>query len=119
MAFLQTNGSYCCFSDMWGAMLFYSFLMSSLAYLAVGVLCAITSRISRGVSLAIPFIFLIYGELKVIFIDTVACAFVAGIYCTVGTSMIGWSPILWGFGLSALSIALSVAVTMVPLYSFL
>lgn len=58
---------------MWGAMLFYSFLMSSLAYLAVGVLCAITSRISRGVSLAIPFIFLIYGELKVIFIDTVAC----------------------------------------------
>lgn len=58
---------------MWGTMLFYSFLMSSVSYLAVGVLCAITSHISRGISLAIPFIFLIYGELKVIFVDTVAC----------------------------------------------
>ena len=60
--------------EIWGNMLFWAFLMSTLVYIVVGVVCAACLRVTRkGVSLIVPLVFLGCGELKVLCGDAVAC----------------------------------------------
>ena len=55
-------------------MLFWAFLVSTLVYLVFGIACALSMRLlKKGVSVFIAFLFLGFGELKVVSVDAVVC----------------------------------------------
>ena len=69
--YMTVNPSY---TEIWGNMLFWAFLMTTLVYVVVGVACAVCLRVTKkGVSFIIPFLFLGCGELKVLCGDAIAC----------------------------------------------
>ena len=54
-------------------MLFWSFLLTTLLYLVVGVACALSLRVAKkAVNFALPFVYLGYAELKVVSTDAIA-----------------------------------------------
>ena len=67
-------------------MLFWAFLTTTLVYVGVGVMCAVCLRMwKRGVGIAVPFLFLVCGELKVLLGDAVACELINS-QCLVSSS---------------------------------
>lgn len=58
-------------------MLFWAFATTTLTYVLVGITCAVCMRTLKGISFVIPFVFLGYGELRVLLEDAVACEFVS------------------------------------------
>jgi hypothetical protein len=107
-------------TGMWANMLFWAFLLTTVVYVTVGVACAVSMRlIKKGVSVGIPLFFLVYAALRVICGDAIACAFVAGIYMTLGWSMSSAAALGWGVGLSAISLTLTTLTSLVPIYAVL
>lgn len=106
--------------EMWGHVLFWSFLLTTLTYVSVGVLCAVCLRLFRkGVSCLVPLGYLAYGELSVLTMDAIASAFVAGIYSTSGWTMASGVALGWGLGISLFTILLNILISCAPLYTFL
>lgn len=106
-------------ADIWGNMVLWAFAMTTTIYVTVGICWALCLRVKKSVSVVLPLAFLGFGELKVLFGDVIACAFVAGIYVTTGWTMTSLAAFGWGVGLSLASILLTVAVSWVPIYAFL
>lgn len=61
-------------TEMWGQVLFWAFLVTTVIYLVFGMVCAVCQRaIQKGaVRLLLPLLYLGYGELKVLFTDAIA-----------------------------------------------
>ena len=58
-------------------MLFWSFLLTTVLYLMVGVACAMSLRVAKkAVNFALPLIYLGYAELKVVCTDAVASKYI-------------------------------------------
>lgn len=105
---------------MWANMLFWAFLLTTVVYVFVGVVCAVSMRlIKKGVSVGIPLFFFAYAEIRVVCGDAIACAFVAAIYTTLGWSMSSLAALGWGAGLSAFSITLTTLTSLIPVYAVL
>ncbi|XP_064393662.1 transmembrane protein 170B-like [Halichondria panicea] len=104
-------------TEMWGHVLFWSFLLTTVTYLVVGVVWAVCLR--KWSSLLVPLGYLGYAEFTVLTTDAIASAFVAGIYWTSGWTMTTGVALGWGLGLSLFSLLLNSVISCAPLYIFL
>ena len=60
-------------SEIWGHVLFWSCLLTTLLYLLVGVACGMCLRVAKkAVNFALPIVYLGYAALKIVSTDTVA-----------------------------------------------
>ena len=59
--------------EMWGHVLFWAFLLTTLTYVCVGIVCALCLRtVRKGIGFLIPLGYLGYGELVVLSTDAIA-----------------------------------------------
>ena len=60
-------------AEIWGHILFWAFLLSMIIYVATGIILAVVVPVlSKKMRLLIPFIYLIYGLLRLVFVEAVA-----------------------------------------------
>ena len=60
-------------TETWSHVLFWSFLLTTLLYLLVGVSCTLCLRVAKkAVNIALPFVYLGYAGLKIVSTDAVA-----------------------------------------------
>ena len=58
--------------EMWGHVLFWAFLLTTLTYVTVGIMYAVCLRLQKGVSCLVPLGYLCYGQLSVLTTDAIA-----------------------------------------------
>ena len=66
-----------CNTEIWGHVLFWSCLLTTLLYLLVGVACGVCLRVAKkAVNFALPIVYLGYAALKIVSTDAIASEYV-------------------------------------------
>ncbi|XP_019854604.1 PREDICTED: transmembrane protein 170B-like [Amphimedon queenslandica] len=110
------------FISIWGHILLWSVMSSSLVYLVMGSLWVTLLKVGHKkwhFKFGAGVLFVLSALWKMISKDAILSLAVAGIYSAIDVPLAGEWALLWGVGLSLITIAINVFIACCPIYSVL